>query len=327
MSHSGSRADGPLHMVTPTIRSFPISAHAGYDVFLKLDNLQIPGSFKIRGIGNLMKKASQQGCKKVVCASGGNAGLAAAYGAKMMGLPATIVLPQSTPAFVADKLRNEFGAEVEIVGKVWDESNAYAINLAKQPDILYVHPFDHPDIWEGHSTLIEEAAKQLPCKPDVVIVSVGGGGLLNGLFMGMQKVGWGSVPCVAMETRGADSFNAAVKNGKLVTLPDITSVAKCLGALTVSAKSLELAQQYQNIHSVVINDAKAVDACLKFADDHRYLVEPACGASLAAVYGDVIKGLQKEGKLGEVKTALVVVCGGSSVTLKQLETWRDMFHL
>ncbi|KAH3886218.1 hypothetical protein DPMN_010219, partial [Dreissena polymorpha] len=180
---------------------------------------------------------------------------------------------------------------------------------------------------EGHSTLIEEAAKQLPCKPDVVIVSVGGGGLLNGLFMGMQKVGWGSVPCVAMETRGADSFNAAVKNGKLVTLPDITSVAKCLGALTVSAKSLELAQQYQNIHSVVINDAKAVDACLKFADDHRYLVEPACGASLAAVYGDVIKGLQKEGKLGEVKTALVVVCGGSSVTLKQLETWRDMFHL
>ncbi|XP_052226910.1 serine dehydratase-like isoform X2 [Dreissena polymorpha] len=265
MSHSGSRADGPLHMVTPTIRSFPISAHAGYDVFLKLDNLQIPGSFKIRGIGNLMKKASQQGCKKVVCASGGNAGLAAAYGAKMMGLPATIVLPQSTPAFVADKLRNEFGAEVEIVGKVWDESNAYAINLAKQPDILYVHPFDHPDIWEGHSTLIEEAAKQLPCKPDVVIVSVGGGGLLNGLFMGMQKVGWGSVPCVAMETRGADSFNAAVKNGKLVTLPDITSVAKCLGALTVSAKSLELAQQYQNIHSVVINDAKAVDACLKFA--------------------------------------------------------------
>ncbi|XP_053375571.1 serine dehydratase-like [Mercenaria mercenaria] len=319
--------DRQLHMVTPTIQSMPISKITGYNVYLKLENLQIPGSFKIRGIGNLIKKASQHGCKKIVCASGGNAGLAAAYAAKTLGVPATIVLPQSTPGFVADKLRDEYGAEVKIHGKVWDESNKHATELAKDSDCLYVHPFDHPDIWEGHSTMIDEAAQQLPCKPDVVIVSVGGGGLLNGVLLGMQKVGWSDVPCVAMETVGADCLNASLQAGKLVTLPDITSVAKCLGALTPASKTLELTQLHEKFQSVLVEDKDAVSACLKFADDHRFLVEPACGASLAAVYGSVIKDLQSSGKLGTIKSALVIVCGGSSVTLKQLETWREMFKL
>lgn len=321
------KGDSPLHMVTPTIRSMPMSKTAGYDVYLKLENLQIPGSFKIRGIGNLIKKASQHGCKKIVCASGGNAGLAAAYAAKTIGVPATIVLPESTPGFVADKLRDEFGADVEIFGKVWDDSNKHATEMAKDSDCLYVHPFDHPDIWEGHSTLIEEAAQQLPCKPDVVIVSVGGGGLLNGVLLGMKKIGWSDVPCVAMETVGADCLNASLKAEKLVTLPDITSVAKCLGALTPSTKTIELSGTHEKFHSILVDDKDAVSACLRFADDHRFLVEPACGASLAAVYGDVIQNLQSSRKLGTIKSALVIVCGGSSVTLKQLETWRNMFNL
>ncbi|XP_052799989.1 serine dehydratase-like [Mya arenaria] len=324
-SSSGDAA--PLHMVTPCIRSFPISAHTGYDVYLKLENLQIPGSFKIRGIGNLLRNAAVHGCKKIVCPSGGNAGLAAAYAAKMIGLPAVIVLPQSTPAFVADKLRTEFGAEVEIKGKIWDESNTYAKELAKQPDVLYVHPYDHPDIWEGHKSMIIEASQQMPCQPDVVIASVGGGGLLNGILRGMQEVGWSDVPCLAMETVGADCLNAAIKAGKPVTLPDITSVAKSLGALTVADDTFNMVKQWKNFHSVVIQDAQAVDACFKLADDHRFLVEPACGASLHAVYGDVISNLQKEGKLGPVKSALVIVCGGSSATIKQMETWKNIVNL
>ncbi|KAL4224174.1 hypothetical protein ACF0H5_017627 [Mactra antiquata] len=316
-----------LHMVTPTIRSIPMSKMAGYNVYLKLDNLQIPGSFKIRGIGNLVKKASEVGCKKIICASGGNAGLAAAYAAKSLGIPATIVLPQSTPTFVADKLRDEFGAEVEIVGNIWDESNKYALELAKGSDCLYVHPFDHPDTWEGHMTVIEEASKQLPCQPDVVVVSVGGGGLLNGVLMGMKKVGWEDVACIAMETVGANCLNASLTAGKLVTIPDITSVAKSLGALTVSTKSLELCKQFKNFHSIVIEDKDAVSSCLKFADDHRFLVEPACGASLAAVYSSVIQTLQSSGKLDTVNNVLVIVCGGSSASLKQMEVWKQLVDL
>lgn len=104
-------------------------------------------------------------------------------------------------------------------------------------------------------------------------------------------------------------------------------MAKCLGALTPSTKTFEMSQEHKHFFSVLVEDAEAVSACLKFADDHRFLVEPACGASLAAVYGSVISDLQSSGKLGPIKSALVIVCGGSSVTLKQLETWRNMFNL
>lgn len=316
----------PLHIETPTIKSTPISKLAGFDVYLKLENLQIPGSFKIRGIGNLISKAVERGCKEIVCASGGNAGLAAAYAARQLNVPAIIVLPQTTPGFVADKLRDE-GATVKIHGKVWDESNVHALEIAKDPEIQYIHPFDHPDVWAGHSSMMKEAAEQMPCQPDAVVVSVGGGGLLNGVLEGMWAVGWQEVPCIALETQGANCLNAALKQGCQVTLPDITSVAKCLGALTICQTTLDYIKKHKNFYSVVVEDRQAVDACLKFADDHRILVEPACGASLAAVYGDAIHDLKNEGKFGPIKSALVIVCGGSSVTLAQLEKWKSMFNL
>lgn len=320
--------NGKLYMVTPTIRSFPISKITGFDVYLKLENVQIPGSFKIRGIGNLVQKAVSKGFKRIVCASGGNAGMAAAYAAMSMGLPATIVLPESTPSFVADKLRDEYGADVQIFGNIWDESNKYAIEMANiDSDCLYVHPFDHPDIWDGHMTMIEEAAQQLPCQPDIVIASVGGGGLLNGVLMGMKKVSWDDVTFLAMETMGADCLNASLKAGKRTSLSDITSVAKCLGSLTPSAKTLELLHQHKKFHSVVVHDKEAVSACLRFADDHRFLTEPACGATLAAVYGSVIKDLISQGNIAPVKSALVIVCGGSSVSLAELNNLKIMFGL
>lgn len=315
-----------LHLQTPTVLSPSISKLTGFSVYLKLENIQIPGSFKIRGIGNLCQKAKESGCKRIVCASGGNAGLAAAYAAKQLGLPATIVLPTSTPQFVADKLRENFSAEVLYHGSMWDESNKHALELSKDPDCVYIHPFDHPDIWEGHSTIIAESSVQLGFKPDLVVTCCGGGGLMNGLLQGMWKEGWNDVPLLVMETDGADSLNAAVKATKLVTLPGITSVAKCLGACTVSATSLEYCSKHKVISSVV-DDKEAVSACLRFADDHRMLVEPACGATLAAVYSGVIEKLQKDGELGPINSVLVIVCGGSGVSLNELQKWKEQFSL
>ncbi|XP_062570218.1 serine dehydratase-like isoform X1 [Saccostrea cucullata] len=315
----------PLHVVTPTIHSTPLSKCVGFPVYLKLENLQVPGSFKIRGIGNLCQKAAQKGCKRVVCASGGNGGLAAAYAARLLKLPATIVLPTTTPAFVAEKLRDQ-DATVEIHGSVWDEANQFALKIAQDPDCLYVHPFDHPDVWEGHESLVVEAKEQLPSPPDVVVASVGGGGLLCGVIQGMEKVGWGHIPVVSMETVGADCLNVSLREDKITTIPAITSVAKCLGALTPCTQIFDLCKKYSVI-SQLCTDKQAIDACLKYADDHRQLVEPACGASLAAVYSGILKDLQTRGKLGQVKSALIVVCGGSGVTLDALNKWKMEFEL
>lgn len=315
-----------LHLKTPTVYSPPLSKLSGFSVYLKLDNLQIPGSFKIRGIGNRCSKAKESGCRRIVCASGGNAGLAAAYAAQQLGLPATIVLPTSTPQFVADKLHDNFSAEVIYHGKMWDESNRHALEMTKDPECVYVHPFDHPDVWEGHSTVITESAEQLGFKPDLVVTCCGGGGLMNGILLGMEKEGWTDVPLLVMETFGAESLNLSIKAGKLVTLPGIESVAKSLGACTVSATSLELSSKF-NVISSVLEDKDVISACLKFSDDHRMLVEPACGATLAAIYSEVIQNLQKEGKLGPIKTVLLEVCGGSGVTVDALLKWKEQLSL
>ncbi|XP_033747685.1 L-serine dehydratase/L-threonine deaminase-like [Pecten maximus] len=315
MADSG---DGDLDLVirTPCINSIPMSK-GRYSVYLKLENLQIPGSFKQRGISHFCKKAVKNGATRFVCASGGNAGLAVAYTAHCLKVPATIILPTTTPEFVANRIR-DMGAIVEVHGDVWDESNEYAQTLTKDSGCVHVHPSDHPDVWEGHSPMILETKEQMPCQPDVVVTSVGGGGLLTGVVQGMWKAGWNDVPVVAMETEGAESYKKAVEAGKLVTLPAITSVAKCLGTLTVCAASLEKSTQHK-IYPALVTDEQAVDACIKFADDHRMLVQPACGASLAAVYSEVIPRLQKEGKLGVVNSVLVIVCGGSAVTIDRLQ--------
>jgi L-serine/L-threonine ammonia-lyase len=147
-----------------------------------------------------------------------------------------------------------------------------------------------------------------------VVVSVGGGGLLCGLLEGLHQVGWKDVPVLAVETEGAASFAASVRAGCLVTLDRITSVATTLGARTVAAEALAWTRRHR-ITPWTVTDRAAVDACLRFADEHRVLVEPACGASLAAVYG-------RARPLQDLDPVVIIVCGGAGVSLRLLEEWK-----
>ncbi|XP_012519015.1 PREDICTED: serine dehydratase-like isoform X2 [Propithecus coquereli] len=215
----------PFHTVTPMLESWALSQVAGMTVFLKCENMQPTGSFKIRGIGHFCQEMAKKGCRHFVCPSGGNAGIAAAYAARKLGIPATIVLPESTALRVVRRLQGE-QAEVQLFGKVWDKANLKAQELAQRDGWVNVSPFDHPLIWEGNASLVQELKAALGTPPGAVVLAVGGGGLLAGVVAGLVEVGWQHVPIIAMETRGAHSFNAAVKAGRLVTLPDITRWAR-----------------------------------------------------------------------------------------------------
>lgn len=302
-----------------------MSKRVGTAVYLKMESSQPTGSFKIRGVGHLIQQCAGQS-KGVVCSSGGNAGMAAAYAARKMGVPATIIVPSSTPQLVVQRLQDQ-GATVKIIGKVWDEANAEALRLADTEGLVYISPFNHPLLWKGHSSLITEVAASLGpgVKPGAVLMSVGGGGLLCGIIQGLKDVGWTDVPVVAMETVGADCFNAAVKAGRVVTLDDITSEAKCLGAKTVCEKAFEYSQGSEfKIISEVVTDQQALQAVETFLDEERVLVEMACGAALAAVYSGLIRRLQDEGRLPTpLGPLVVVVCGGSSIDLEQLTTLKQ----
>uniref|UniRef100_A0A8C2TV23 L-serine deaminase n=1 Tax=Coturnix japonica TaxID=93934 RepID=A0A8C2TV23_COTJA len=257
---------------------------------------------------------------------GGNAGMATAYAARKLGLPATVVVPSSTSPSTVSRLK-ELGATVEVYGKVWDEANQRALELVQNEDWASIHPFDDPLLWQGHASLVLELKDTLDTKPDAIVLAVGGGGLLAGVVAGLQQVGWLDVPIIAAETWGAHSFHAALKAGHLITLPDITSVAKCLGAKTVSARALQCAQEIQVI-SEVVEDAEAVHAVERFLDDERMLVQPACGAALALFYSKRLQQLQREGRLRTpLGRVVVVVCGGSSMTAALLRDLKNQLGL
>ncbi|XP_062944110.1 L-serine dehydratase/L-threonine deaminase [Cynocephalus volans] len=317
----------PLHVKTPIRDSMALSKVAGTSVYLKMDSAQPSGSFKIRGIGHLCKTWAEQGCEHFVCSSAGNAGMAAAYAARKLGIPATIVVPSTTPTLTIERLKNE-GAMVKVVGEMLDEAFELAKALAKNnPGWVYISPFDDPLIWEGHTSIVNELKETLSTKPGAIALSVGGGGLLCGVVQGLQEVGWGDVPIIAMETIGAHSFHAATAAGKLVSLPKITSVAKALGVKTVGAQALRLFQEHP-IFSEVISDQEAVAAIEKFVDDEKILVEPACGAALATVYSHVVQKLQGEGKLqAPLPSLVVIVCGGSNISLAQLQELKEQLGM
>ncbi|NXY51109.1 SDSL protein, partial [Ceuthmochares aereus] len=327
MAAQPSRGQKPFHIISPVLESLPLSKAAGTKVYMKLENVQPTGSFKIRGIGHLCQEhRARQALPDPPLSAGGNAGLAAAYAAKKLGLPVTVVVPSTTGPATVRKLE-ELGAEVEVSGQVWDEANMRALELVRTEGWVSIHPFDHPLVWEGHSSLVQELKDSLETKPDAILLAVGGGGLLAGVVAGLHQVGWQDVPIIAAETRGAHSFHVALAAGRLVSLPDITSVAKCLGAKTVAARALECAQECQVI-SQVVEDTEAVRAVEQFLDDERMLVQPACGAVLAVLYTGRLQRLQCEGQLRTpLGSVVVVVCGGSSIQLAQLRALKSQLGL
>ena len=278
-------------------------------MLLKMDALQPTGSFKIRGIGLACQRLHGAGCRRFVSSSGGNAGLAIAYAGRKLGVPVTVIVPESTRER-ARRLISEQDAEVFVFGQSWQEAHEHAQDLL-DAESTYLHPFDDPVVWEGNATLIEEVLADAP-DIDTIVVSVGGGGLLCGIAQGLRNAGRTDVKLVTAETRGADSFAQSVNAGGLVTLDKITSIATSLGAKTVAAAALAVANDF-DVDACVVTDREAVDACLRFANDHRVIVEPACGAALALVYGN-------DAAVRHTQTLLTVVCGGSGVTYRDLST-------
>ena len=300
----------PLHIETPLYPSQALSLHAGRSVWLKLEALQPCGSFKLRGMGYACQEYARRGARRFISSSGGNAGIAVAYAGRHLEIPVLVVVPETTSE-LAKKLIRQEGAELVVHGASWQEANALAQSMI-QPTDAFLHPFDDPLLWQGHATMIDEVA-QSGLKPDAVVLSVGGGGLLCGVVEGLQRYGWQDVPVIAVETQGADSFAQSVLAGVQVELPAITSIATSLGARKVCEQAFKWAKLHP-IRPLVVSDRAAVAACQRFIADQRMVVEPACGAALAAVYERAVE-------IESFQTLLVIVCGGATASISQLNQW------
>lgn len=337
-----------IYVRTPLVESVPLRPYAaGRKVFLKLENCQPSGSFKTRGISALCKYAREQGFTEVVCSSGGNAGLATAYSAMQLGMNCHIVVTRRTPSDVCECIRS-YGATVEIFGDVWEEANSQAIKRTTISKTSYlVHPFDHPVLWEGHSKIIDEIAEDLgSIVPSMIVTCCGGGGLVCGLVKGVRRqANWQDrTKILVLETVGTDSFNVAVKaGGEPVRLDKITSIVTCLSANEVCPQILDdFKASKPPILSRLVSDQDAVQACVKFLDDHRFLVGTACGATLSSLYIGMLQRIlnhdeQEHETIFDKANNLdyshntdgpvvVIICGGSEIQLDSLLELRKQFN-
>ena len=223
------------------------------------------------------------------------------------------------------KIRSVGATNVIQVGASWHEADLHLREnvLAKDANGVYVPPFDHADIWAGAAGMVEEMERQLEYQaPDAIVCSVGGGGLFCGICQGLDTAGWGGVRILAVETEGAESLHASLHAGEVVTLGQISSIATSLGASRVADRAFEYAQRHC-VTSVVLSDAEAAMGMWRLADDERVLVEAACGVSVAVCYDGrlrkLVKGLTPESRV------VIVLCGGSNVTLEILAGYREKY--
>lgn len=285
---------------TPLVSSATLSARLGAQVYLKLELFQKTGSFKVRGAFNktLSVPDGQRG-RGLAAVSGGNHAQAVAYVAGQLGLRSVILMPQATPRNYVEATRG-YGAEVVLV-----ENSTVAFEKLPSYEAdgwTTIHPFDDELVMAGQGTVGLEIVEDLPDVTDV-IVSIGGGGFMGGVATAIKSL----KPDVRMwgvETEGADAMAKALAAGHPVQLAAITSIARTLGAPSVSERTLMLAQKY--LESVtVVPDREAVVALRFLLERAKVLTEPAAACTLAAAE-------RLRDRFTRDSRVVLILCGGNT---------------
>lgn len=269
------------------------------NVFVKLELFQKTGSFKVRGAFNkLLSLTDVERKRGVVAVSGGNHAQAVAYASSILGLDAVILMPESTPRNYIEATYH-YGAKIDLQPTI---AAAFTeIKRFESEGRIFVHPFDDPLVMAGQGTLGTEILEDLPETTDI-FVSIGGGGLAGGAATAVKAIKpevriWG------VETVGADSMTQALAAGYPVELSAITSIAKTLGAPSVSSKTLTLAQEYlENV--TVVSDAEAVKSLQFILERLKILTEPAASCTLAAAS-------RLKNQFNADANIVLILCGGN----------------
>jgi len=283
------------------VRRTPL-LHAAPDLWLKCEFLQHTGVFKARGAFNRMLAADERGeldpAVGIVVASGGNAGLANAYAAAALGVPATVFVPETAPEVKVARLR-AYGAAVRQVGSEYAVAYAAAVEHAQSHGALFSHAYDQPEIAAGAGTIAEEVLDDEP-GIDTIVVAVGGGGLFAGIAASVA----GRARVVTVEPVGIPTLHAALQAGRPVDVTVSGIAADSLGARRVGEIAFEVARRTPPT-AVLVDDADIVDARLALWDDYRIAAEYGAAAAYAALTAGAYRPEPGE-------RVAVVVCGANT---------------
>ena len=265
---------------TKLVYSEYFSAATGNKVYFKPENMQYTGAYKVRGayykISTLTEEEKQRG---LITASAGNHAQGVAYAAKLAGIPATIVMPTTTPLMKVNRTRS-YGAEVVLYGDVFDEACDHAYELAAEHGYTFVHPFDDLDVATGQGSIAMEIIKELPTV-DYILVPIGGGGLCTGVST-LAKLLNPKIKVIAVEPAGAACLKASLEAGEVTTVSKINTIADGTAVQTPGDKLFPYLQANVD-HVITVDDSELTLSFLDMAENHKMIVENSGLLTVAAL--------------------------------------------
>ncbi len=265
---------------TKLIHSKYFSEQTGNKVYLKPENMQLTGAYKVRGayykISTLSAEEREKG---LITASAGNHAQGVAYAAKVYGVKAVIVMPTTTPLIKVERTKS-YGAEVVLYGNVYDEACAYAYELAEKEGYTFIHPFDDTAVATGQGTIAMEIVKELPLV-DYILAPVGGGGLATGVST-LAKLLNPNIKVIGVEPAGANCLQTSLKEGKVVTLDQVNTIADGTAVKTPGQSIFPYLQK--NLDDIItVDDDELIVAFLDMVENHKMIVENSGLLTVAAL--------------------------------------------
>jgi len=285
---------------TPLIYSSSFSSSFGFDCYLKLENLQKTGSFKVRGAYSRISSLSEDEKRRgVVTASSGNHAQGVAWAAGLLGVKSVVVMPE-TSSIIKRVAARSYGAEVVIEGRFFDEAHARALGMAEKEGLTFIPPFDDELVIAGQGSIGLEIMEQLP-EVDTVVVPVGGGGLIAGISAAVKGVKRDAT-VIGVEAERSRTCIESLKAGRPVDVPVTSTIADGIAVKRVGEKTLPVIREYVD-DVVSVGEETIAEAILKFLERKKLVVEGAGAVTLAAAM---------EGKIPRrTKKAVLVVSGGN----------------
>ena len=264
---------------THLIYSPIFSKESGNKVFIKPENLQKTGSFKIRGAYNKISNLTDAEKKRgVIASSAGNHAQGVAYGAKESGIKAVIVMPKSTPLIKVESTK-QYGAEVILHGDVYDDAYKKAKELEEKEGYVFVHPFNDEDVLDGQGTIALEILEELP-ETDIILVPIGGGGLISGIACA-AKILKPEIKIIGVEPEGAASAYEAIKENKVVELKEANTIADGTAVKKIGDLNFEYIKKYVD-EIITVSDYELMEAFLLLVEKHKIIAENSGILSVAA---------------------------------------------
>ena len=265
---------------TPLLYSNVFSKGSNNDVYMKCENLQLTGAYKIRGaLNKIISLTEEEKAKGVICSYAGNHAQGVAYASSLLGVKSSIVMPETTPYLKVESTKN-YGGNIVLHGKCYDDAFIKAKTIEEEEGKVFIHPFNDMDVIYGQGTIALEIFEDIN-NLDYILVPIGGGGLISGVSLAAKSLN-PNIKIVGVQAEGAPSMALSIQNDKICTLDSVNTIADGISVKTPGSKTFEIVREYVD-EIITVSESDIVDSFLLLVEKHKLVAEASGVVTLAAL--------------------------------------------